>query len=172
MVSQKIIKSFNSENIIFKGDKKMAKWTLHATKYSYIFDGKGGMRDQLEQAILTELEAKQYPLARQIKEVKAGLVPFLKSKEQCVVIALDKESEIIISNTTVGTYLYVGIYCQIWEKTGFFSNLTDNLFKRQAQEAVIAAAKETIESSFVKLDLRQSNLGYQPSIETSTSVLE
>lgn len=29
---------------------------------SYLFDGSGGMRDQLEQAILNELEKKKYPL--------------------------------------------------------------------------------------------------------------
>lgn len=33
---------------------------------SYIFDGAGGMRDQLEQAILNELEQKKYPLKASI----------------------------------------------------------------------------------------------------------
>lgn len=33
---------------------------------SYIFDGAGGMRDQLEQTILNELEQKKYPLKASI----------------------------------------------------------------------------------------------------------
>ena len=39
---------------------------------SYIFDGAGGMRDQLEQAILNELEQKKYPLKASIQTVKSG----------------------------------------------------------------------------------------------------
>lgn len=39
---------------------------------SYLFDGSGGMRDQLEQAILNELEKKKYPLKTKLANVKSG----------------------------------------------------------------------------------------------------
>lgn len=39
---------------------------------SYLFDGSGGMRDQLEQTILNELEKKKYPLKTKIETVKSG----------------------------------------------------------------------------------------------------
>ena len=38
----------------------------------YIFEGAGGMRDQLEQTILSELDNKQYPLKATIANVKSG----------------------------------------------------------------------------------------------------
>lgn len=37
---------------------------------SYLFDGSGGMRDQLEQAILNELEKKKYPLKTKLANVR------------------------------------------------------------------------------------------------------
>jgi len=141
----------------------MAKQKFTGESRSYIFDGAGGMRDQLEQTILSEMDAKQYPLQRTIKELKAGFIPFMKTKEQCVVIEIDKESQIAISNTTVGTYLYVELYYMVQEKSSLFaafSALTDNVFKTQKRNAVFAAAKEAAESAFARLDLKQSNSGY------------
>ena len=74
---------------------------------SYIFDEAGGMRDQLEQTILNELNTKKYPLKATISTIKAtgkGLLGALAgTKEQCVVIQVDDEAQIAISNTTVGT---------------------------------------------------------------------
>ena len=79
---------------------------------SYLFDGSGGMRDQLEQAILNELEKKKYPLKTKLANVKSGGVIF-GTKEQCVVIDCGGNTRIVIANTTVGTYLYVQIYLLI-----------------------------------------------------------
>ena len=108
----------------------MAKSQFTGVSYSYIFYGAGNMRDQLEQTILTELQAKQYPLKATIKEIKAGGM-FFGTKEQCVVIEVDKEAQIAISNTAVGSYLYVEAYLMIQEKSTLFaafSALTDNAF--------------------------------------------
>jgi len=148
----------------------MAKKKFTGTSYSYIFDGCGGMRDQLEQTILSELEAKQYPLKSTIKEIKAGAL-FFKTKEQCVVIDVDKEAEIIISNTTVGTYLYIEVYLMVQEKSAFFaalSALTDNVFKQQKRNAVFTAAKATAESAFNKLGFKQDNKYQSEKRETSS----
>jgi len=141
----------------------MAKQRFTGRSSSYIFDGAGGMRDQLEQTILTEMEVKQYPLKRMIKDVKVGGMLF-GSKEQCVVIEVDKEAQIAISNTTVGTYLYVEVYLMVQEKSALFaalSALTDNIFKQQKRNAVYTAAVEATESAFVRLGLKQSNSGYK-----------
>ena len=141
----------------------MAKMQFTGFSYSYIFDGAGGMRDQLEQTILKELETKQYPLKATIKQIKAGGM-FFGTKEQCVVIEVDKEAQITISNTSVGTYLYVEVYLMVQEKNALFaalSALTDNLFKQQKRNAVYEAAKEATESAFGKLGLKQSNSGYK-----------
>ena len=56
---------------------------------SYIFEGCGGVRDQLEQTILNELRAADYPLSATVKRVKAGkglVGALVGTKEQCVVI--------------------------------------------------------------------------------------
>ena len=137
----------------------MAKKRFTGESYSYIFDGCGGMRDQLEQTILSELTVKQYPLKATVKEIKAGGL-FFKSKEQCVVIETDKEAQIVISNTTIGTYLYVEVYLMVQEKHVLFailSALTDNIFKQQKRRAVFAAAKSSVESAFNKLGFKQDS---------------
>jgi len=147
----------------------MAKTVFTGVSYSYIFDGAGGMRDQLEQTILSELEAKKYPLKATIKQIKAGTGlagALFGTKEQCVVIEVDKEAQIAISNTTVGTYLYVEVYLMVQEKNALFAALsavTDNIFKQQKRNAVYEAAKEAAESAFSKLGLKQSNSGYKSS---------
>jgi hypothetical protein len=141
----------------------MAKTIFSGISYSYIFDGAGGMRDELEKTILSELEAKQYPLKAIVKQVKAGGM-FFGTKEQCVVIEVDKEAQIAISNTTVGTYLYVEVYLMVQEKSALFaalSALTDNIFKQQKRNAVFEAAKEATESAFAKLKLKQGDSGYK-----------
>jgi hypothetical protein len=141
----------------------MAKTVFSGTSWSYIFDGAGGMRDQLEQTMLSELEAKQYPLKATIKQIKAGGM-FFGTKEQCVVIEVDKEAQIAISNTTVGTYLYVELYLMVQEKNALFaalSALTDNIFKEQKRNAVFEAAREATESAFNKLGLKQINSGFK-----------
>ena len=141
----------------------MAKTKFTGVSWSYIFDGAGGMRDQLEQAILNELQEKQYPLKAIIKQVKSGGM-FFGTKEQCVVIEVDKEAQIAISNTTVGTYLYVELYLMVQEKNFLFSAisaLTDNIFKAQKRNAVFEAARESTESAFAKLGIKQSNSGYK-----------
>ena len=140
----------------------MAKTEFTGISWSYIFDGAGGMRDQLEQTILSELEVKQYPLKTQIKQIKAGGM-FFGTKEQCVVIEVDKEAQIAISNTTVGTYLYVELYLMVQQKSvlfAAFSALTDNVFKEQKRNAVFEAAREATESAFAKLGLNQIKSGF------------
>lgn len=141
----------------------MAKSQFTGVSDSYIFENAGNMRDQLEQTILTELQAKQYPLKATIKEIKAGGM-FFGTKEQCVVIEVDKEAQIAISSTAVGTYLYVEAYLMIQEKSSLFaalSALTDNAFKQQKRNAVYVAARESMESAFGKMGLKQSNSGYK-----------
>ena len=147
------------------GDCIMAKMKFTGTSYRYIFDGAGGMRDQLEQTILSELQVKRYPLKATIKTIKAGGLLF-GTKEQCVIIEVDKEAQITISNTDVGTYLYVEVYLMVQEKSvlfAVFSALTDNVFKQQKRNAVFEAARESTESAFLKLGLKQANSGYKGS---------
>ncbi len=140
---------------------------------SYIFDEAGGMRDQLEQTILNELNAKKYPLKATITTIKAGkglTGALFGTKEQCVVVQVDNEAQIAISNTTVGTYLYVEVYLMIQEKTSLFASfaaMTDNVFKQQKRNACYASAKAATESAFAKLGLKQSNSGYK-SIQRET----
>ena len=148
----------------------MAKSIFTGISDSYIFEGAGGMRDQLEQTILTEMEVKHYPLKATVSTLKAsgkGLLGMVTgTKEQCVVIQVDNDAQIAISNTSVGSYLYVEVYLMIQEKTGLFANLaamTDNVFKQQKRNAYYAAAKEATESAFVKLGLKQCNNGYKSS---------
>ena len=141
----------------------MAKRKFTGTSYSYIFDGAGGMRDQLEQTILSELQAKQYPLKATVKDVKAGGFLF-GTKEQCVVIEIDDDAQIAISNTTVGTYLYVEVYLMVQEKLALFaalSALTNNVFEQQKRNAVFRAAKEAAESAFDKLAFKQIDSRYK-----------
>lgn len=136
---------------------------------SYIFDEAGGMRDQLEQTILNELQAKKYPLKATISTIKAGkglVGAVFGTKEQCVVVQVDDEAQIAISNTTVGTYLYVEVYLMVQERVGIFANLaamTDNVFKQQKRNAFYASAKAATESAFAKLNLKQCNSGYKSS---------
>lgn len=146
----------------------MAKKQFTGSSSSYIFDGAGGMRDQLEQTILTELQKKQYPLKTTINTIKAGrgvAGALFGSKEQCVVIDIDKEAQIAISNTTVGTYLYVEVYLMIQEKFSLFaalSAMTDDVFKQQKRNAAFSAAVAATESTFNVLGLKQINSGYKP----------
>lgn len=154
----------------------MAKSRFTGISDSYIFDEAGGMRDQLEQTILQELQAKSYPLKATISTIKAsggGLLGALgASKEQCVVIQVDNEAQIAISNTTVGSYLYVEVYLMIQEKAGLFAGLSammDNAFKQQKRNAYFVAAKAATESAFSRLNLKQSNSGYKSSSRTVTN---
>jgi hypothetical protein len=164
-------KSHTSRKIKTGRTITMAQMQFTGVSYSYIFDGAGGMRDQLEQTTLVELETKKYPLKATIKQVKAGGM-FFGTKEQCVVIEVDKEAQITISNTTVGDYLYVEIYLMVQEKNSLFaaiSALADNVFKQQKRNAVLVAAKEATESAFAKLGLKQSNSGYKGARKETTS---
>ena len=88
----------------------MANTKFTGRSDSYIFEDAGGKRDQLEQAILNELQAKQYPLKATIQTLKGGkglMGAVFAAKEQCVVVDVDSEAKIAISNTSVGSYLYV-----------------------------------------------------------------
>ena len=154
----------------------MANTKFTGISESYIFDEAGGMRDQLEQTILTELQSKKYPLKATISTIKAsggGLLGALgASKEQCVVIQVDNEAQIAISNTTVGSYLYVEVYLMIQEKIGLFAGLSammDNVFKQKKRNAYFVADKAATESAFAKLNLKQSNSGYKSNSRTVTS---
>ena len=154
----------------------MANSKFTGISESYIFDEAGGMRDQLEQTILNELQSKRYPLKATISTSTAsgrGLLGVLgASKEQCVVIQVDDEAQIAISNTTVGTYLYVEVYLMIQEKTGLFAGLSammDNAFKQQKRNAYFVAAKAATESAFGILNLKQCNSGYKSSSRTVTN---
>ena len=69
----------------------MAKTEFTGRSSSYIFEDAGGMRDQLEQTILTELQAKKYPLKATISTLKSGkglAGALFGSKEQCVSLPL------------------------------------------------------------------------------------
>ena len=135
----------------------------------YIFEEAGGMRDQLEQTILNELQKKEYPLKATISTIKAGkglTGALFGTKEQCVVVQVDDEAQIAISNTTVGKYLYVEVYLMVQEKIGLFANIAamaDNVFKQQKRQAYYAAAKAATESAFIELNLKQVNSGYKSS---------
>lgn len=87
------------------------------------------------------------------------------SKEQCVVISVDDEAQIAISNTSVGTYLYVEVYLMVQQKFISFSAMSaaiGDIFKMQYRNAVFSAAIEATESAFGKLGLKQCNSGYKP----------
>lgn len=145
----------------------MANTKFTGRSDSYIFEDAGGKRDQLEQAILNELQAKQYPLKATIQTLKGGkglMGAVFAAKEQCVVVDVDSEAKIAISNTTVGTYLYVEVYLMIQEKifsVMAFDAAIGNVFKEQKRNAYYAAAKEATESAFGKLGLKLANSGYK-----------
>lgn len=145
----------------------MANTKFTGRSDSYIFEDAGGKRDQLEQAILSELQAKQYPLKATIQTLKGGkglMGAVFAAKEQCVVVDVDSEAKIAISNTTVGTYLYVEVYLMIQEKifsAMAFDVAIGNVFKEQKRNAYYAAAKEATESAFGKLGLKLANSGYK-----------
>lgn len=133
---------------------------------SYIFDGSGGMRDQLEQTIMEELERKKYPLKVAIENVKSG--GWFGTKEQCVTVEVAQGHRVVIANTTVGSYLYVNIYHLIkvlntQNQINLANTITD-IFAHQRIEAAYAAAVAASESAFEKLELKQINSGYRPTI--------
>jgi len=142
----------------------MAQSAFTGESDSYIFDGAGGARDHLEQAILQELQSKQYPLRATIQSMSSGkglLGSLLATKEQCVVIDGGKTFEIVVANTTVGTYLYVEVYLNV--KVGLFGAKTMSswdVFENMKRSAFYSAAKDAVESAFSKLQLRQMNRGY------------
>lgn len=150
----------------------MANTKFTGRSDSYIFEDAGGKRDQLEQAILNELQAKQYPLKANIQTLKGGkglMGAVFAAKEQCVVVDVDSEAKIAISNTTVGTYLYVEVYLMIQEKifsAMAFDAAISNVFKEQKRNAYYAAAKEATESAFGKLGLKLANSGYKSTQRT------
>lgn len=138
---------------------------------SYIFDGSGGMRDQLEQTILNTLQQKKYPLQASVRNVKAGKGfsgMVFGTKEQCIVIDIDDGYQICISNTSVGTYLYVGIYLMVPSfslTAGLASSWAaqiGDVFKLQKIEAYYGAAVQATETAFGMLGLKQTNSGYSP----------
>lgn len=143
------------------------------TSISYIFDGAGGMRDQLEQTILKELELKEYPLPAQVTNVKSGNILF-GTTEQCVTIEVTKKKfavpmlpeRIVIANTTVGTYLYVQIYLLVPELNlqnaqTLQAFTSDDFFKAHQKNAAFTAAVAATEAAFDKLQLKQLNCGYR-----------
>lgn len=145
----------------------MARTEFTGRSNSYIFENAGGMRDQLEQTILNELQLRNYPLKATISTIKSGkglAGAIFGSKEQCVVITVDDEAQIAISNTTVGTYLYVEVYLMVQQKLISFAALSaaiGDVFKMQYRNAVFAAAIEATESAFGKMGLKQCNSGYK-----------
>ena len=132
---------------------------------SYIFDGVGGMGDQLEQTIIKELELKKYPFKVKIETVKSGSYG-AESKEQCVTVELGSAHRAIISNTTVGSYLYVSIYNMVRvinsQNQIDKANTTTDIFETQRIQSAYAAVVATSESAFAKLELKQVNSGYRP----------
>ena len=153
----------------------MASTKFTGRSDSYIFEDAGGKRDQLEQAILNEFQEKQYPLKATIQTLKSGkglMGAVFGTKEQCVVVDVDSEAKIAISNTTVGTYLYVEVYLLIQEKifsAMAFDAAIGNVFKEQKRNAFYAAAKEITESAFGKLNLKLANSGYTSTKRTAFS---
>ena len=153
----------------------MANTKFTGRSDSYIFEDAGGKRDQLEQAILNVLQKKQYPLKATIQTLKGGkglAGALFGAKEQCVVVEVDSEAQIAISNTTVGTYLYVEVYLMIQEKmfsAAAFDAAIGNVFKQQKRNGYYAAAKEATEAAFGELGLKLCNSGYK-SISNRTEV--
>lgn len=146
----------------------MAELKFTGISESYVFEEAGGMRDQLEQAILMEIQATRYPLNATISTLTAsgrGLMGALgTSKEQCVVIQVDNDAKIAISNTTIGSYLYVEIFLVVTEKLNPVAKIVammDNAFKQQKRRAHFLVAKTITESACEKLNLKQVNTGYR-----------
>jgi len=141
-------------------------------RHTFIFDDAGSMRDQLEQTILSEMEKKQYPFKVNLEKIKTGGTLF-GTKEECIVVSVDKEWQVVISNTTVGTYLYVVLYVAIKPKfiliaiihaiIALFKRLLGakyDIFKEQKRDAAFATAVEISKAAFSKLGLKQSKTGY------------
>jgi len=150
----------------------MVKRTFTGDRVSYIFDGAGGMRDQLEQIILSEMDVKEYPLKRRLEEIKTGGMLF-GTKEKCIAVDTDKNHQIIIANTTVGTYLYVALYVAVKKKFILIRILLTlvaiikvllgakpDLFAEHRRNAALATAIAIAESAFKKLELKQCSSGY------------
>ena len=79
-------------------------------------------------------------------------------------ITIDREAQIAISNTTVGTYLYVEIYLMVQRRLISFAAISDaigDVFKAQYRNAVYNAAIKVAESAFAKLNLKQSSQAYR-----------
>ena len=134
---------------------------------SYIFDGAGGMRDQLEQFILKELQVKHYPIKTTIQTVKTGSIyGFGGTKEQCITVELATGHRIVISNTTVGSYLYVCVYRLMkvfnTENQIRLATAITDIFDHQHTMAAYWACVAACEAAFEKLQLKQSNSGYHP----------
>ena len=142
------------------------KRSFDVVEDSWIFDECGEMRDQLESAILSVLQYKQYPLKVNIQTVKSGGI-FLGSKDQCIVVDLGKESQIVVLITSVGSYLYVKMRAQVLIQLAQF----DNVFYKLQAEAVYEAAKASIESAFNQLHLKQADSGYTAVRRESTCQL-
>ncbi len=142
---------------------------------SYTFDSAGGMRDQLEQAILNEASKRKYPLAATIDSVKAGkglMGALTGSKEQCVTIDAGDGYTVAVSCTTVGTYLYVCIYLLV--PSGSLGRLAagtgageswaasvGDFFKLQKLNAYYEVAVAITEAAIQSLGLKQANYGYK-----------
>lgn len=149
-----------------------AKQECILSSISYIFDEAGDMRDQLEQAILNELQVKQYPLQARVVSMKAA-----HTTETCVAVDLGHHYRVLISNTKVGTYLYVEVYmtrsfsgANLNKRNQELANL--DIFEQQRRAAVYAAAVEASESAFAKLSLKQNNYGYKSTTKENSRVIK
>lgn len=141
---------------------------------AYTFEGAGGMRDQLEQTILQQLQSDNYPLPATVKNVKGGrgvLGAIAGSKEQCVVIDVADRFTLNIACTTVGNYLYVGVYLMTTSSILSGANVAGgnkawaatigDVFQLQKLNSYYSVALAITEKSFVKLGLKQANSGYK-----------
>lgn len=124
----------------------------------WIFDGAGGMRDQLEQTILKCLQEKQYPMKASVETVKSG--GLFGSSDRCVSIDTGNKSRIVIANTTVGTYLYVGVYLLKpfvnGTQVAAVSEPINDFLVMQQREALYAAAIATTEYAFTELGIQEA----------------
>lgn len=141
---------------------------------SYVFEGAGGMRDQLEQTILKKLEAAHYPLSATVKNVKGGrglMGAIAGSKEECVVIDVTDKYTLNIACTTVGTYLYVGVYLMMTSSLLNGANIggiasswaasVGDVFQLQRLRSYYGTALAITETAFCALNLKQANSGYK-----------
>lgn len=140
---------------------------------AYTFEGVGGMRDQLEQTILQQLQSDNYPLPATVKNVKGGrglMGAIAGSKEQCVVIDVADRFTLNIACTTVGNYLYVGVYLMTTSlldganvaggNKAWAASIGD-VFKLQKLNSYYSVALAVTEKSFKILGLKQANSGYK-----------